>query len=326
MKLSNWIPILKTGTWTDGADTQHVFTEAKLDQMVARYDPAKHEAPAVIGHPKTDGPAWGWVAKLKREGDLLLAQFRDVQPAFADMVAQGLFKKRSIAIYPDLTLRHVGFLGAQPPAVKGLPDAAFGEGTFAEVEVDHTQEEDLMEKKDFTQWLRESLVELGLVKGPEDKKAAEFAEKEQQITAREKAVKEKEEAVANAGKAAAAKTHEAAIGTFCDGLKAAGHLLPAWEKLGLRSFLAALPHESEKALTFAEGGEAITPFAFMQKFLTELPKSVTFGEAAGTDKKTPDAATDPKAWAKAEFAKNRDTYIQIGTTEADLEKIAPGVK
>jgi hypothetical protein len=40
-------------------------------------------------------------------------------------VNQGLFKKRSISVYPDGTLRHVGFLGAQPPALKGLADFAF---------------------------------------------------------------------------------------------------------------------------------------------------------------------------------------------------------
>jgi hypothetical protein len=43
------------------------------------------------------------------------------------MVKRGLFKKRSISLYPDLTLRHIGFLGAMPPAIKGLADIKFRE-------------------------------------------------------------------------------------------------------------------------------------------------------------------------------------------------------
>jgi len=43
------------------------------------------------------------------------------------MLKKKMFKKRSISLYPDLKLRHVGFLGAVPPAVKGLPDFAFSE-------------------------------------------------------------------------------------------------------------------------------------------------------------------------------------------------------
>jgi hypothetical protein len=64
---------------------------------------------------------------LKKQGDLLLAKFKQVEPSFADMVKRGLFKKRSAAFYPDGSLRHIGFLGAMPPAIKGLPDVAFAE-------------------------------------------------------------------------------------------------------------------------------------------------------------------------------------------------------
>ena len=45
---------------------------------------------------------------------------------FAEMVQAGRFPKRSAAFYPDGRLRHVGFLGAMPPAVKGLKNISFG--------------------------------------------------------------------------------------------------------------------------------------------------------------------------------------------------------
>jgi len=68
---------------------------------------------------------------------------------FAEMVKNGAFKKISASFYtPDSAsnpvpgvfyLRHVGFLGAEPPAVKGLrapefSDAAEGVVEFSELE------------------------------------------------------------------------------------------------------------------------------------------------------------------------------------------------
>ncbi|MDN3515359.1 MAG: hypothetical protein NG747_13305 [Candidatus Brocadia sp.] len=122
-----WIPVFKTGTHTDSSGNKKTWTEADLDKIAASYHPAGHEAPVVIGHPKDNSPAFGWVEGLKRDGNILYAKFKDLVPEFVDMVRKGLFKKRSISLYPDLGLRHVGFLGAVPPAVKGLPDVAFND-------------------------------------------------------------------------------------------------------------------------------------------------------------------------------------------------------
>lgn len=123
-----WIPIFRTGTWTDSSGNTRTWTEEDLDRIVERYNPQEHEAPVVIGHPKDNAPAWGWVEALKRDGEVLYAKLKQLVPEFVDMVKRGLFKKRSISLYPDLTLRHIGFLGAMPPAVKGLPDVAFRQG------------------------------------------------------------------------------------------------------------------------------------------------------------------------------------------------------
>jgi hypothetical protein len=122
----DWIPIFRGGPQTDSAGLVH-DGDALIERAVSTFNAARHEPPAVIGHPADNAPAYGWVEGLKRQGDLLLAKFKQVEPGFADMVRQGLFKKRSAAFYPDGVLRHVGFLGAVPPAVKGLPDMAFAE-------------------------------------------------------------------------------------------------------------------------------------------------------------------------------------------------------
>ena len=112
------------------------FTEADLKASAAAYDPAKHEAPIVVGHPKHDAPAFGWVKSLAY-ADALEAEPCQVDPAFAEMLSAGRFKKVSASFYtPDSPsnpvpgiyyLRHVGFLGAQPPAVKGLRNPEFAE-------------------------------------------------------------------------------------------------------------------------------------------------------------------------------------------------------
>ncbi len=122
----DWIPIFRGGKQTDSAGREHDGT-ALIEKAVANFNAARHEPPVCIGHPADNAPAYGWVEGLKKQGDLLLARFKQVQPAFAAGVKDGLWKKRSAAFYPDGRLRHVAFLGAAPPAVKGLPDMAFSE-------------------------------------------------------------------------------------------------------------------------------------------------------------------------------------------------------
>jgi len=122
-----WIEIFKTGKHTDSAGKEKEWTEEDLDRIVAKYDPSISEAPIVIGHPKDNAPAFGWVEDLKREGKILYAKLKDLVPEFVDMVRRGLFKKRSISLHPDLTIRHIGFLGAMPPVIKGLEDISFVE-------------------------------------------------------------------------------------------------------------------------------------------------------------------------------------------------------
>ena len=43
------------------------------------------------------------------------------------LLIEPYYEKRSASFYPDGRLRHVGFLGAAPPAVKGLAGIAFGQ-------------------------------------------------------------------------------------------------------------------------------------------------------------------------------------------------------
>ena len=129
----DWVPIFQGGKQTDSQGLEHDGDEL-IDQAVAKFDPSYHEAPLTVGHPKDNSPAFGWVESIKKtiqtlkDGttvNMLMAKFKDVVPEFASAVQQGLYKKRSASFYPDGRLRHVGFLGGMPPAVKGLADLKF---------------------------------------------------------------------------------------------------------------------------------------------------------------------------------------------------------
>ncbi len=131
------IEIFRAGKRLDAHGNEFDITVDNLKQVVDSYNPAYHEAPIVIGHPKMNTPAYAWVEKLHLDGDVLKATFKQIDPEFSELVKNGRFKKVSASFYtPDSpsnpvkgswSLRHVGFLGAMPPAVKGLKEPIFAD-------------------------------------------------------------------------------------------------------------------------------------------------------------------------------------------------------
>src|SRR3990167_11148463 len=126
-----WIPIFEAGIHTDGNGKTKDWTESDLDFMVANYNPSIYEAPEVLGHPEHNSPAWGWVEALKRDGKYLYAMAKDRVPEFVELIKKKMYKTRSISVYPDGRFRPLGWLGASPPSVKGLPNMAFRDGEEA---------------------------------------------------------------------------------------------------------------------------------------------------------------------------------------------------
>jgi hypothetical protein len=146
-----WVELMKPGKHTDNAGQSHDINASFLEQVVANFKLEQHEPPAVVGHPKDDAPAYGWVCEVRvGQGGSLEARFCDNDPAFEELVKTGKFKKRSAAFYLDEktapgglapALRHVGFLGAQPPAVKGLRNIHFAEGEAAAFDINFSEGE-----------------------------------------------------------------------------------------------------------------------------------------------------------------------------------------
>ena len=306
-------PVFRTGAHRDSDGNERTWTDADLDRMVTMYDPSHHEAPVVIGHPRDNSPAFGWVRGLKHEDGTLYAD-ADLLPEFDEMVRKGLFRKRSISLYEDGTLRHIGFLGAKPPAVKGLPDIRFGEREAVTIEMagfsGNSKEGGTGMK--FTEWIKQLAGREGVTledlprdaafseadvkarieaarKDERSKVEHEFTEgnraREETLAAREQKVREKE-----------TRDRKGNIASFCETLEREGKLTPAMMTagMGMTNFLESIA-AIETPIEFAEGEEKgeQTPLEFMQTFLSGLPKSIEFGEVATADR-------DPGAGGDAE--------------------------
>lgn len=135
------IKILRPGSFTSVEGTKVSFTVADLAQIAASYKPDADPAPIVVGHPKMADPAFGWVGSLELQGDVLVAKPSEIAPSLAEAVKAGHYRKISAQLYqpgdansPDPSgwyLRHVGFLGAAAPAIKGLGQVSLGDGAGA---------------------------------------------------------------------------------------------------------------------------------------------------------------------------------------------------
>lgn len=288
-----WIELFRAGDYGDRGS----YSVADIDKMIANYNPATHEAPVVMGHPEHDAPAYGWVEALKRVGSVLMGKLKQVPDQFAQLVREGRFKKRSISFYRGEngpSLRHVGFLGAMPPEVKGLADvklASFSAGEFQAIDFKEEEMDADQIGKSITTSLKEFFTELFKGKKLEEvtltdqSKAiadavtaataplqAKFTEIENQLKA-EKAARE------TAAAAGATQTQAAFAEKQIQRVKEKQRWLPAFDKMGLPQIFTELAKVGSK-LTFGEGDKktekpAAEAFA---DFMINLGEFVPTGE------------------------------------------------
>jgi len=308
--MKDWIDVFKTGTHTDMAGVTRTWTEADLDKIVAASQDLA--APAVIGHPKIDAPAWGWVDEVKKEAGRIWVRFSDLVPEFAEMVKKKMFPNRSIALNPDLSIRHIGFLGAVPPAVKGLERIKFTD-VEPMVVIEFSEEADLLDRV-FNRMKAFFISEENKHKNKEEPMTKTFTQEELNAEVKEKLNSQKTEYASKIAslederkkrdekiakmeserKAERQEVRKQNVTSFGELLKKDGHFLPAWKKMGLSTFMQQI-EEMPTEIEFAEGKKE-TPGAFFRRFLLELPKVVTFKEVAPHEnlKKGSEFSTDGK--------------------------------
>ena len=311
------IKIFKVGEHTDMNGVKRNYTREMLEKCVATYSPEIHEAPFVLGHPKHNDPAMGWADHLELDDDgILWAYPKQLDADFAESVNAGKHNKVSASFYlPDspnnptsgtLYLRHVGFLGAQVPAIKGLGTVQFAEDETGIAEFGdwgHELAADLFRKwrewlidsqgqeeadKIAPNWMIESLREYANAK-PTEVQAAfaelsglELGEKSVPVipepvkTAREI---ELEQQLAQANAAIAEKENaekEAHFSEFVESLVAGGHMPPKLKANAISLLNAA--GQQEQVVNFAESevsfSEAVKAF-FTQTFDSKI---INFGE------------------------------------------------
>lgn len=140
-----WFEIFKAGTQTDSRGNSREWSESDLDNIIRNTEASGVDIPLVYGHPKDNSPAMGWVDKVKREGNRLLARIKEIQPEMKTNIQKRLYPNRSISLRSDNTLRHIGFLGGVAPAVKGLGPINFSAGeeesNYSEYEFTATEQD-----------------------------------------------------------------------------------------------------------------------------------------------------------------------------------------
>lgn len=320
----DWVEVFRAGTQTDSSGYTREWTKSDLETIVKKYNEQKsHEAPVVIGHPKDNAPAFGWVEELKTDGKLLYAKFKQLVPEFVEAVKKGMYKKRSISLYGDLMLRHIGFLGAVPPAVKGLADIKFNEdNSVMDIEFEEKikegeevmtaelkkQIDDLQNKlkdseKSFNEKINTLTQELATTKEELAKKEAalndsqtKFNEvsdelkklkdekKEPELTEKEKEFSEEIRLLKIKLNAQEQLNRIAEYKSFAEQLHREGKLVT-----DLKPMVVDLLEATYNAgkFNFSENGKAVEANVVdkLKEYLSKQPKIVSFSEDAGNDKK-----------------------------------------
>ena len=267
--MKKWFAIFKTGAHTNSKGLTQDYTSEHLDKIVSNYKPSEYEAPIVVGHPKENGPAFGWIEAIKRVGNVLYAKPKQVVEEFAEAVKKGLYKNRSIALNPDMSLRHVGFLGAVPPAVKGLGEVEFNEENEALIEFEELEDA-------FSELYRENEAKIAEL----EERVAKFADLAEELIATKSAKEQAEEELNRLN----LKMRTTEFQQFLNERIAFGNMLPAQTEKAMKVLeaLAAIElteKDDSKVFEFSDKTTA-DPVALFKEFLKNQPKVVEFKEVA----------------------------------------------
>jgi hypothetical protein len=318
-----WFEIFRAGDYTKAG--KGVITADDLKRVVRNYDPTYHEAPETLGHRSDDQPAYGWIDGLMLDGDKLLARERQVDPKFDEARTAGKFKKRSAAFYTDENgrvtgLRHLAWLGAGIPEVKGLSDVAFDDHGSKFIVMDFGEDVPVVEAtktvaeevKAFfaemfgTKTTSKTFSEDDVKRVATEAATAAAAPLTAKITALEgdlakQTAKFAERETALAGGEVKQRAAAAVIQ-----LKGKRAWIPAFEKMGLGLVFDELA-KSTHTVEFGEGDQKkkVTPLEMLVLFLEGLPKIVPTGRTYVGEKPMPGkgATGDPLTDAAKAYAK-----------------------
>ena len=309
------IEVFRTGTFTPMSGVAISYGADDLENIVSNYDFDTAPAPIVVGHPKTDTPAFGWITGFEydKDADRLFADLDQIDPTFASQVNAGQFKKVSMSFFkPDAPNnpapgnwypKHLGFLGATAPAVSGLKNASFagdedetltfvasfGESGFEDTSKllrglrDFLIEKFGLEVADdvLPSYRLDWLADTSLDTKPDASPLSSYSEptlEEPDMSEQERAALEKDRQKLKADQAAFADKQKADRAK--DNAAFADQLVSEGKLLPASkdkvvAFLGELPTDQD--FSFSEGGDATTLADAFKSILADQPKAVEFG-------------------------------------------------
>jgi len=337
---NQWIEVFHPGDY----GPKGKFQAQDLDQMVANFKAGIWTPPFVIGHPQTDAPAHGWVGAMRiGERGALEVKGKQVSAQLEALVKDGRFPNRSVAIYLDPkgtgpVVRHVGFLGAVPPEVKGLTPIQFSDGEFIAIEFNEEDDVDPKElKKTVGESVREFFAELFGTAKPAAAPTLSEDEIHKRVEAATKPLLDKVEALTTEFKESvktsqkqtaeqSAVARKAEVQTFIEKCKGANHWVPAFDQAGLTAVLEHLAIAGG-TVKFGEAGKEkeLSPYLILTTFLEQLPAIVPVGELAKAAKRTGKLIqfTEPRGDKTALDAESMTLAEAAAALEADVRKENP---
>lgn len=112
-----WVKIAKVGLRGGNQNgSNRVLSDSDLKMMVNALDTEKREPPLCLaGSTNEDDPAFGWVERLKVNGEVLEAQFKQLHPDVARALKRRRYDHVSISVDRQGKLRRVTIHGMENP-------------------------------------------------------------------------------------------------------------------------------------------------------------------------------------------------------------------
>lgn len=353
------VQVLAAGTFRDMHGTPVTIGTELMRELADSYDPALYAAPVVLGHPQHNHPRFGTVTDPRASADTLEVGLAQLDPDFIAAHRAGHYPQRSLSFWPAghpdnplptkdrAYIRHLGFLGAKPPAIKGLrgadltdPDSEPGVISIALAHPDplHLEEQTMPEQTAAEQTAHQppsqpaskpqppqnpappapgpQVADLAEREAKLSTQAAELAAREAQILAREQALHSQE-----------AERRRQAVTSFAEGLADQAKLRPVDVPRITEILLALDEHASAPALCFAETGDDGTlkqqsAGDWLRGHLAAREPLVELGETATSANAAPQAS---KGKSDSQIAREarayRDRQLAAGITISLAEAV-----
>lgn len=248
---------MKIKFFSTGAQTGNskVFNDSDLEEIKNNYNSQLHEnkdkAPLVIGHPSNDSPSFGWVDKIEKVGNWLVANIIDTSKEIIDKISDNQYKYVSASIRDNNTLKHIGLVPVAQ--VKGTEILEFTD-----------KENDKCYIFDFNEFrgkeMEEKIKELEKIIADKDKLISDLEKKTSDFS---ESIKKQNTEIDSMRKSISdihQKAKQKDINDFCEKMLIEGKLTPAEKELELKT-LTALSYVndfSEETSVFNQRKKAIT--------------------------------------------------------------------